>query len=114
MEKNISGIGELKISEDVIAKIVSVAVSEIDGVSGLATKGIITSKKNVAKGIKVEEKDGELSIDVAVMLNYGVKIHELGARIQDDVSRAVETMTGITPTSVNVYVQGVSFEGVAK
>jgi len=110
MDRNITGIGELKISEDVIAKIVSVAVNETEGVAGLISKGIINTKKNITKGIKVEEKEGNVNIDISVTLKYGVRIQDVGAAIQENVVKAVESMTGVKVSTVNVNVQGISFE----
>ena len=96
---------KIKIADEVIAIIAGKAVSEIKGVyemSGGFAGGIsevLSGKKNLAKGIKV---------DVNIIVEYGVRIPEIAFEIQTKVKKAVETMTGLKVTEVNVHVQGVN------
>ena len=104
----------IKISNDVIAVISGVAVSEVSGVASMAggfAGGIseaLKGKKNLAKGIKVEATDKEAKIDVNIIVEYGTRIPDVAFEIQNRVKKSVESMTGIKVLEVNVHVQGVS------
>lgn len=106
----------IKISDDVVAVIAGVAVSEVPGVSGMAggfaggISEVLSGKKNMSKGIKVEVGEKETKIDVNIIVEYGTRIPDVAFEIQNRVKKAVETMTGLTVLEVNVHVQGVSTE----
>lgn len=99
----------IKIANDVVASIAGVAVSEVQGVSGMA--GGITElfgKKSLSKGIKVEVGEKETKIDVNIIVEYGVRIPDVAFEIQNRVKKAVETMTGLNVSSVNIHIQGIN------
>ena len=99
----------IKIADDVVASIAGVAVSEVQGVYSMAG-GIseIFSKKGLAKGIKVEVGEKETKIDVSIIVEYGVRIPDVAFEIQNRVKKAVETMTGLNVSSVNINIQGIN------
>lgn len=107
---------EIKIADDVVAVIAGVAVSEVSGVADMAggfaggITEVLSGKKNLAKGIKVEVGEKDTKIDVNIIVEYGVRIPDVAFEIQNRVKKAVETMTGLTVLEVNVHVQGVSTE----
>ncbi len=107
---------EIKIANDVVAVIAGVAVSEVPGVSEMAggfaggITEVLSGKKNLAKGIKVEVGEKDTKIDVNIIVEYGVRIPDVAFEIQNRVKKAVETMTGLTVLEVNVHVQGVNTE----
>lgn len=111
VEKSEDGI---EISNDVIAVIAGVAVSEVQGVasmSGSFAGGItevLSGKKNLAKGIKVEKSENTAKIDVNIIVEYGSRIPDVAFEIQNRVKKAVEGMTGFKVEEVNVHVQGVN------
>ena len=104
----------IKISNDVIAVISGVAVSEVQGVSGMAggfaggISEVFSGKKNLAKGIKVEVNENTTKIDVNIIVEYGSRIPDVAFQIQNRVKKAVESMTGLKVEEVNVHVQGVN------
>lgn len=104
----------IKISDDVVAVIAGVAVAEVPGVAGMAggfaggISEVFSGKKNLAKGIKVVATEKDAKIDVNIIVEYGVRIPEIAFEIQTKVKKAVETMTGLKVTEVNVHVQGVN------
>lgn len=106
----------IEISNDVIAVIAGVAVSEVQGVasmSGSFAGGItevLSGKKNMAKGIKVDKSDNSAKIDVNIIVEYGSRIPDIAFEIQNRVKKSVEGMTGFSVEEVNVHVQGVSFD----
>lgn len=99
----------IKIANDVVASIAGVAVSEVPGVSGMAG-GIteIFGKKGLTRGIKVEVGEKDTKIDVNIIVEYGVRIPDVAFQIQNRVKKAVETMTGLTVSSVNIHIQGIN------
>lgn len=106
----------IEISNDVIAVIAGVAVSEVQGVasmSGSFAGGItevLSGKKNMAKGIKVDKSNNSAKIDVNIIVEYGSRIPDIAFEIQNRVKKSVEGMTGFSVEEVNVHVQGVSFD----
>lgn len=105
---------EIKIADDVVSVIAGKAVSEISGVAGMAggfaggISEVFSGKKNLSKGIKVDVGEKEVKIDVNIIVEYGARIPDVAFEIQNRVKKTVETMTGLTVTSVNVHVQGVN------
>ena len=103
----------LQISNDVIAVIAGVAVSEVSGVANMAggfaggISEVLSGKKNMAKGIKVEKTEEVIKIDVNIIVEYGTRIPDVDFEILNRVKTAVENMTGMSVTEVNVHVQGV-------
>ena len=104
----------IKISDDVVAVIAGVAVSEVSGVAGMAggfaggITEVLSGKKNLAKGIKVEVENSVAKIDVNIIVEYGSRIPDVAFEIQNRVKKAVENMTGLKVEEVNVHVQGVN------
>lgn len=103
----------IQISNDVIAVIAGVAVSEVGGVASMAggfaggISEVLSGKKNMAKGIKVDKNEGKVKIDVNIIVEYGTRIPDVAFEIQNRVKKAVENMTGMNVEEVNVHVQGV-------
>jgi len=105
--------GKINISEDVIAVMVGAAITEVEGVDGLAyTVGNdileMIGKKSLAKGVKITLADEHIVIDVLIMVSFGCVITDVAVKVQNAVSNAIEAMTGLSPV-VNVHVSGVSF-----
>ena len=110
----------IQISNDVIAVIAGVAVSEVQGVSSMAggfaggISEVLSGKKNLAKGIKVDKEENKVKIDVNIIVEYGTRIPDIAFEIQNRVKTSVENMTGIKVEEVNVHVQGVNTNTVSK
>ena len=69
---------------------------------------VFSGKKNLSKGIKVEVGEKETRIDVNIIVEYGVRIPDVAFEIQNRVKKAVETMTGLKVSSININVQGIN------
>lgn len=109
----------IKIADDVIATIAGKAASEVVGVysmSGGFAGGIseVFGKKSYTKGIKVDNTDKDIKIDVNIVVEYGARIPDVAYEIQNRVKKAVENMTGLNVEEVNVHVQGVNTESQNK
>lgn len=113
--ENIFDNGNIKISDDVIATIATIAVSEVDGVhsmGGTFAGDIVEkfSKKSLTKGVKSTVENEEVALDLNVILKYGVRIPEIAWNIQENVKKSVESMTGLTVSKVNVRIVGVEVD----
>ena len=101
--------GNIKISDEVIETIASVAISSIDGVSGTGS-GIVDgitrkfSKKPSTSGIKATVGERTTNVDINIVVKYGVRIPEVAWSVQDAVKKEIELMTGLTVEKINVRV----------
>ena len=114
IEGNAEGANDgIKISNDVVAVIAGVAVSEVPGVASMSggfaggISEVLSGKKNLSKGIKVDADEKEVRIDVNIIVEYGSRIPDVAFEIQNRVKKSVENMTGLKVSEVNVHVQGV-------
>ena len=111
--EEVVSMGGVKISDDVIATIASLAASEIEGVSKMsgsmaANLTEILGKKNFSKGVKVQLEEDTVEIDVYLSVVYGSIIQEVAEKVQENVKKAIESMTEFKVMTVNVHVQGVT------
>lgn len=106
--------GNLKISREVISTIAKYAALEVDGVASLASftanlKGWLLRKKS-AKPITIDLTDDVARIDLHINVKAGVKIPELAEKVQAAVKEAVQNMTGIAVSHVNIEISDIIFE----
>ena len=112
-----SGYGQINIHDNVIAIIAHETAKRVPGVvelQGSLADGLagMIGKKPKDKGIRIEKENEELlTIDLAVVLEYGVCIPEICVQLQSAVKEAVESMTGKQIYAVNVVVQGIRSSG---
>ncbi len=117
---NVEIANNLTISEDVIGIIAGIAAAEVEGVSGMTLgfvdgiNQILGNNKKYSKGVKIELDGNNVVIDLYVIVKYGVRIPDVAFSIQNAVKSQVETMTGLNVQSVNINVQGVTFDKVDK
>lgn len=107
-------MGNIRIANEVIEIIAGLAATEVVGVAGMSggvAGGIaeLLGRKNLSKGVKVEVGQKQCAVDVSIVADYGVRIPEVAGEIQDNVKRAIESMTGLEVIEVNVHVLGVNF-----
>ncbi|ADL08069.1 Asp23/Gls24 family envelope stress response protein [Thermosediminibacter oceani] len=113
METN-SGKGSIRIADEVVSIIAGLAATEIEGVAGMSggiAGGIaeMLGRKNLSKGVKVQVGEKEVAVDLYIIVNYGVRIPEVAWKVQENVKKAIENMTGLSVVEVNIHVQGVNF-----
>lgn len=114
-----TGLGSIRIADEVVKVIAGLAAIEIKGVAGMSgglVGGIaeMLGRKNLSKGIKVEVGEREAAVDLYVIMEYGIRIPDVAAQIQESVKSAIERMTGLVVVEVNVNVQGVAFASESK
>jgi uncharacterized alkaline shock family protein YloU len=99
-------------NNEVVAIIAGLAANEVEGIAGMCTVGGSLKSKNrtVTKGVKVEVGTEEVAVDLYVIVEYGIPIQRAAADAQENVRKAIESMTGLHVVRVDVHVQSVSFE----
>ena len=106
--------GTITYANEVIAIISGVAANEVEGIAGMCTSGGISDvfgrNKNITRGVRVEIGTEETSVDLYVIVEYGTPIQTAALNVQENVRKAVESMTGLHVVRIDVHVQGVSFE----
>ncbi|MEG1478552.1 MAG: Asp23/Gls24 family envelope stress response protein [Clostridiales bacterium] len=107
-------ITTVKIADDVVSVIASKAASEVKGIAGMtgSIAGELVEKlgvKNFSKGIKVEIAEANVAISLSILVDFGVKIPDVCKEAQVTVKNAVESMTGLSVTEVNILVNGIVF-----
>ena len=106
------GKGKVQIADDVVAVIAGLAATEVKGVSAMA--GNITNelmakvgRKNLSKGVKITINKDRVKIGLAIMMEYGYNIPGTCSKVQDKVKSAVENMTGLTVTDIDIRIASV-------
>jgi uncharacterized alkaline shock family protein YloU len=115
MNQGHTSLGKVEIAPEVIEVIAGIAASEVEGVASMRgnfASGVVErlGKKNHGKGVKVELTDEGISVDVYVVMIFGVAIPTVAKNIQDNVRQALSTMTALEVDEVNIHVVGVQFE----
>lgn len=112
-------MGSVKIADDVVAMIAALAATEVEGVSSMV--GNITHElmnkmgyKNIARGVKVEVFNKKVKVDISVNIEYGYNIPATGQKVQTKVQGAIESMTGLEVTDVNIRIAGVDMVKTTK
>ena len=112
MTENKVDLGSIQIHKKVIAEIAAAALDEIDGVH-LAPQDWLNQFREIlgqknCPGIEVTvDKDDQVTIELKVIIRYGINIPDIARQIQDVVRLAVEKTTDIHLREVNVNVQGI-------
>ena len=106
--------GTITYANEVIAIISGIAANEVEGIAGMVTAGglgeIISKNRNITRGVKVEVGTEEVSVALYTIVEYGQPIQKVATEVQENVRKSIESMTGLHVVSVDVHVQGVSFE----
>lgn len=110
-----AGIGDVKVSAEVVMAIAAVAALEVKGVNsmqGTTTNEIVTMLgfKNLSKGVRIEIANNSAKVTLAIILDYGFSIPKVSAQVQEKVKSAIETMTGLEVNTVNVRIAGVNID----
>jgi uncharacterized alkaline shock family protein YloU len=111
-------LGKITISEDVIATVAGMAAMDCYGLVGMASrkqvKDTVTEllgRDNPGRGVEIRIVDGEILIDLYIIVSYGTRISEVAQNVMDKVKYTFESMLGLTIEQVNIIVQGVRVMG---
>lgn len=107
-----AGFGDVQIHNNVIAMIAHEAVTRVPGVIELSGTLVdeladIIGKRSRDRGVRVEKSENAYIVELTTVLEYGVYIPEVCAKLQVEVLKAVEAMTGKKVRAVNVMVQSI-------
>lgn len=109
-----SSAGEVKVADEVVASIAALAAGEVEGVSG--TTGSIgqmlmkTVGMGSGSGVRVDIAGNMVRVDLALVMRYGYNVMETCRKVQDKVKSAIENMTGLNVTDVNIRITSVTNE----
>ena len=116
-EKNIqiegnNSFGDVVIADEVLAIIAGIAATEVEGVHSMdgGWSGQFISKlgiKDLARGVKVQVREGEVKVDLSLNMEYGYAIPKVSNLVQDKVSASINNMTGLNVSAVNIRISGV-------
>ena len=116
-EKNIQiegnkSFGDVVIADEVLAIIAGIAATEVEGVHSMdgGWSGDFISKlgiKDLARGVKVQVREGEVKVDLSLNMEYGYAIPKVSDLVQDKVSASINNMTGLNVSEVNIRISGV-------
>ena len=112
---NIEDVGQVQIADEVVAVIAGLAATEVEGVakmSGNITNEIVSKlgMKKLSKGVKVTITGTQVDVTLNLVLSYGVSIPKISQEVQDKVKSAIETMTGLTVSEVNIRIAGIQMD----
>lgn len=114
---NIEDVGQVQIADEVVAVIAGLAATEVEGVakmSGNITNEIVSKlgMKKLSKGVKVTITGTQVDVTLNLVLSYGVSISipKTSQEVQDKVKSAIETMTGLTVSEVNIRIAGIQMD----
>ncbi len=110
--------GAIRIADEVVATVAGLAAAEVEGVASMSggwSTDLVEKlgRKSYGKGIKVEVIDEQTKIDIFIVVEFGFQIPDVAENVQKEVKMAVETMTGLSVTAVNVHIVGVSMKKIA-
>ena len=108
-------LGNIHISEEVLAVIAAAAVLEVEGIGGLAANlgtdlAELLGKKNLSRGIHILVEEESVTVDLGILVKYGYTIPDVARAVQEAVAGSIEATSGLTVATVNVNVGGVVFE----
>ncbi len=109
--------GTVSFATEVVATIAGLAATEVDGVAsmispsaGIADMFSRKSNRNLTKGVRIDLEDNRVSVDITITVDYGSPVPDVARNIQENVKKAIETMSGLDVKNVDVHVTGISFE----
>lgn len=108
-------LGNIHISEEVLAVIAAAAALDVEGVGGLAANlgtdlAELLGKKSLSRGIHLQMEENAVTVNLAIVVKYGYTIPDVGRAVQEAVAGSIEATSGLTVAAVNVNVGGVVFE----
>lgn len=107
-----NGAGEVVIADEVVAIITGIAATEVEGVDSMdgGWSGKLISRlgyRDLTKGVRIQIEDGHVSVDLSLNIKYNYSIPEVSRNVQDKVSQAIESMTGLNVLDVNIRITSV-------
>ena len=109
--------GTVSFATEVVATIAGLAATEVEGVANMSSQSTgfadMFSRKNsrnFTKGVRIDLDDNKVTVDITIVVEYGSPVPDVARSIQENVKKAIETMSGLDVHEVDVHVSGISFE----
>ena len=109
--------GTVSFATEVVATIAGLAATEVEGVASMTSQSNgfadMFSRKNTrnfTKGVRIDLDGNKVTVDITIVVEYGSPVPDVARSIQENVKKAIETMSGLDVHAVDVHVSGVSFE----
>ena len=109
--------GTVSFATEVVATIAGLAATEVEGVASMTSQSNgfadMFSRKNTrnfTKGVRIDLDGNKVTVDITIVVEYGSPVPDVARSIQENVKKAIETMSGLDVRSVDVHVSGISFE----
>ena len=108
-------LGKVVIADEVVGVVAGLAAVEVEGVASMAgniTKDLISKlgRKTLAKGVKVDIIEDVVTVSMSINLKYGYNVVKVCKKVQDKTKTAIENMTGLTCSDVNIRIVGVNMK----
>ncbi len=102
--------GTVRYANEVLATIAGLAAADVPGVSAMSGNfmegvGEILGMKKLSKGISVEVAEKEVTIDAAIVAEYGRAIPVVAKSVRANIIQSLESMTGLKVSQVNVHIK---------
>ncbi|MDD6160046.1 MAG: Asp23/Gls24 family envelope stress response protein [Oscillospiraceae bacterium] len=107
-------LGNIQVSEEVLAAITGAAALEVEGVAGLSLSAgsdmtSAVNRKTLSKSVRLSMEDGRVDVTVSVLVKYGHVVPDVAKEVQEVVKSAMENTSGLKVSAVNVVVTGIAF-----
>lgn len=104
--------GKTTLTPDVLLTIARMSALEVEGVKSMAhVKGGVNSLFGRAHdGVRVVIEDGQVLVDLYLVLVSDVNIREVSRTVQHTVARAIAEMTGLEVGHVNIHIEDIDYE----
>lgn len=109
--------GTVSFATEVVATIAGLAATEVEGVANMSSQSTgfadMFSRKNTrnfTKGVRIDLDGNKVTVDITIVVEYGSPVPDVARSIQENVKKAIETMSGLDVHAVDVHVSGISFE----
>ena len=106
-----TSLGRITIAGDAVAQIVGHTAAQCYGVVGMASRGgrvgRLLARDRLKQGISVGRGPEGLTIELHVVVEYGLNLAEVASTIRSQVAYEVERLTGLTVSAVEVHIEDV-------
>ena len=109
----VTGLGEVLVDDDVIAKCAGAAACECFGIVGMSAISVkdglarLLKMDNLSKGVSAAIENNKLRIELHVIVSYGINIPSVCQNLIENVKYRVEDTTGLEVKRIDIYVEGV-------
>lgn len=107
-------LGTINIADEVLAVVAASAAMEVEGVSSLVANlttdlAELMGKKVYSKGVRLTVANGQVAVDISILIQYGYAIPDVAKKVQEAVMTAVSNTSGMGVSRVDIQVAGISF-----